>query len=117
MNHVEFGRLGENRAAQFLQAKNYRLLVRNYRFERAEIDIVASFGDEIIFIEVKTRRNKRFGEPEESVDEKKRKQLLKAAEAWLYQEEKEGSKVRFDVISVMNPYEEIEKIHHMEGVF
>ncbi len=117
MNHIELGKLGEDRAAEFLESKNYIVLDRNYRFLRAEIDIVAATNREIVFVEVKTRRNTAFGEPDESVDENKKRQLFKVAEAWLHERKMEGSAVRFDVISILRPGRSDEKITHIEGAF
>ncbi|MFO8029864.1 MAG: YraN family protein [Cyclonatronaceae bacterium] len=117
MNHVEIGKLGEDRAAAFLSDKGFLILDRNYRFMRAEVDIVAATQREIVFVEVKTRRNTSFGEPEERVDEKKKRQLFKVAEAWLHERKMEGSPVRFDVISVFRPEKEDERITHFEGAF
>ncbi len=117
MNHVELGRLGEERAAEHLASNGYMVLDRNYRFMRAEVDIVAATEREIVFVEVKTRSSTSFGEPEEHVDDKKRRQLFKVAEAWLHERRMEGSPVRFDVISILKPGKRDEKITHFEGAF
>lgn len=117
MDHVELGKIGEEKAVSFLESRNYVVLDRNYRFLRAEVDIVASTDREIIFVEVKTRRTKTYGEPEESVNDKKKRQLLKVADAWLHERRMEGAPVRFDVITVMHPDEVKEHIHHIEGAF
>jgi len=117
MNNAELGNIGEEKAAALLEAKKMIVLDRNYRFMRAEVDIVATTDREIVFVEVKTRRNNRFGEPEESIDDTKKKQLFKVAEAWLHERRMEGAPVRFDVITVMNPNGKGEKINHIEGAF
>lgn len=117
MNNIELGKKGEDRAAEHLQSKGYIILDRNYRFMRAEVDIVAASNREIVFVEVKTRRTKTFGKPEDSVDDTKKKQLFKVAEAWLHERRMEGSPVRFDVVSIMNPGSTEERIHHFEGAF
>ena len=117
MNNAELGKTGEEKAATFLEAKKMIVLDRNYRFMRAEVDIVASTDREIVFVEVKTRRNIRYGEPEESIDDNKKKQLFKVAGAWLHERRMEGAPVRFDVVTVMNPNEKGEKINHIEGAF
>ncbi len=114
---AELGRLGEERAADYLQANGYLVLDRNYRFMRGEIDIVATDGDHIVFVEVKTRRSHSFGPPQDSVDEKKQKQLLKVAEAWLYERRMEKSRIRFDVIAVMNPGNKKEQLTHIKDAF
>ncbi len=117
MNHVELGKMGEERAVAYLESKNFMVLDRNYRFMRAEVDVVASTDREIVFVEVKTRRNKSYGEPEESVNDAKKRQLFKVAEAWLHERKMEGAPVRFDVITILHPNRENEEIHHMEGAF
>ncbi len=117
MNHVELGRQGEDRAAEYLSSRGYLILDRNYRFLRAEVDIVAATEREIVFVEVKTRNSTSFGDPEEHVDDKKKRQLFKVAEAWLHERRMEGSPVRFDVISILRPGGKNEKINHIDGAF
>ncbi|MEX0680764.1 MAG: YraN family protein [Balneolales bacterium] len=117
MNPIEIGKLGEDRAVSFLKANNFVILDRNYRFLRAEVDIVASTGREIVFIEVKSRRSKKYGEPEESIGDYKKRQLFKVAEAWLHERKMQGSPVRFDVIVIMHPGKSKEEIRHIEGAF
>lgn len=73
---------------------------RNYRFERGEVDIVADDGEELVFVEVKARRSKSYGEPEEAVDEKKQAQLRRVAEGYLFEHEIEGRACRFDVVAI-----------------
>ncbi len=117
MNHIELGKQGEERAAAYLESKKFTVLDRNYRFMRAEVDIVAATEREIVFVEVKTRSNTAFGEPEEHVDNAKKRQLFKVAEAWLHERRMEGSPVRFDVIAILRPGRPDEKINHIEGAF
>ena len=117
MNHVALGKQGEDLAVKWLEERGYMVLDRNYRFLRAEADIVASSDREIVFVEVKTRRTDTFGDPEESVNEQKRRQLFKVAEAWLHERRMEGAPVRFDVIAIrIHPKKEPE-IRHIEGAF
>ncbi|MDZ7681331.1 MAG: YraN family protein [Fodinibius sp.] len=71
----------------------------------------------IVFAEVKTRSSNQFGEPEEYVDEEKKKNVYKAAEAWLYERKMDGSPVRFDVISILQPEDEAPDIKHFENAF
>lgn len=117
MNHTDLGRIGEDKAVAFLESRNMVILDRNYRFMRAEIDIVASTDREIIFVEVKTRRNRNFGEPEDSIDDNKKRQLFKVAGAWMHERRMEGAPARFDVVTVMNPGQSNEAINHIEGAF
>jgi putative endonuclease len=98
-NNRELGVYGETMAASWLENKGYCLLFRNWRHAHCEIDIVASFDNVLHFIEVKTRRNKKFGQPEESVDYKKIQHLLKAGEAFQYQYP-QWKRVQYDVLSI-----------------
>jgi putative endonuclease len=92
--HNEVGKIGEELAVRFLNKKGYRILERNYRRKWCEIDIVAEqrgrrgfFGDSkektLVFVEVKTRRGEKFGSPEESIDWKKRNQLMRSARSFV----------------------------------
>jgi putative endonuclease len=94
------GMEGESLAAQFLEAKGYTILEKNYRFDRGEIDLVAKDGQELVFIEVKARRSREFGAPEESVTPAKESQLKKVAEGYLYEHSIENQSCRFDVVTI-----------------
>jgi len=107
MMDLEIGKRGESLAAEYLEARGYRVLERNYRFQRAEVDLICfepadrpEDGGEIVFVEVKTRRSGRFGAPESAVDAAKQKNVLKAARSFLYEHRMERARCRFDVISV-----------------
>lgn len=109
-NHISTGIKGENIAVDYLLKEGYKVLERNYRFKRAEIDIIASDGNQLIFIEVKTRRSSKFGLPEEAVTVKKSKIVISAAENYINQINWEKD-IRFDVIAVqLNPHIKIEHI-------
>lgn len=122
MNCIYKNRLGaggELLAKKYLQDKNLKFVKNNYRYDRAEIDLI--FEDEenkmLIFIEVKTRRNKNFGEPIESITAKKQKQIRKAAMGFI----SENSSyllhdLRIDVISIMINSGKAE-IDHIENAF
>jgi putative endonuclease len=97
--HNVLGTTGEALALQWLQQKNFILLHQNWRHSHYEVDIIASNGDTLHFIEVKTRQNKKFGEPEESVDKKKIENLMKAAEEFQYQYP-QWKRVQYDVLSI-----------------
>lgn len=98
--HIELGKLGENLACEFLQQKGFTLLFRNWRHSNAEIDIIVTRDGILHFVEVKTRSNKNFGEPEESVTNKKMQKLIDAAEA--FQEKyPQWTRIQFDILSIM----------------
>lgn len=110
------GILGENIAAEYLQNKNYRILQRNWRYKRVEIDIIASIPETLVFVEVKTRHGNRFGEPENFVDHHKEKNLEKVAEAYLEHSHYEGE-IRFDIIAITFYNQTQFEIHHIEDAF
>jgi putative endonuclease len=100
MNRRAKGTEGENLAAQFLEKKGYSILERNYRFDRGEIDLVAKEGQELVFVEVKSRRSHAYGAPEESVTPAKEAQLKKVAEGYLYEHNIENQSCRFDIVTI-----------------
>ena len=95
----DLGREGEARAARFLEAAGYRILARNVRAERVEIDLVCAGDGALIFVEVKTRRGRSHGFAEEAVDGRKRARLVRGAAAWLAAQPRRYARVRFDVIA------------------
>ena len=113
------GQEGEQMAAAYLETKGYTILEYNYFFERAEVDLVAYDKEQenIVFVEVKKRSSTTFGAPAESVSEKKKKNIYKAAEAWLYERKMDGSPVRFDVIAIVQKENEAPNIQHFEHAF
>ncbi|WNJ17238.1 YraN family protein [Pontibacter sp. G13] len=117
--HNELGKRGEEIAAGFLEAKGLNILDRNYRYEKAEVDLVALCLDpaELIFVEVKTRSSEAFGYPEESVDEAKKKLIFKAADSYVYEKQMSTVPVRFDIISINMQNPEHPLIHHIEDAF
>lgn len=97
--HLVSGRYGEQLAVQFVQSAGYRILERNWRYRYWEVDVVAMDGDTLVFIEVKSRTGTDFGEPIDFVDWKKRRNLVKLAEAYIKIKAFQGE-IRFDVVSV-----------------
>jgi putative endonuclease len=97
--HNLLGKEGEDLAAKWLLERGFSMLQQNWRHSYYEVDIIASKEGILHFIEVKTRRNSKFGEPEESVDEKKIRNLMKAAEEYQYQYP-EWKRVQYNVLSV-----------------
>lgn len=113
--HNELGTKGELMAVQFLLAKNYRILTTNWRWQKAEVDIIAEIENTLVFVEVKTRSSATFMKPEEAVHEKKQQLLIEAAEAYCDANEIE-MELRFDVIAIVDQGNKtITK--HIEGAF
>src|SRR5271163_950312 len=97
---LPLGRRGERAAEKYLRRNGYRIVARNFRAAGAEIDIVAMDGDTLVFVEVKTRRSREAGAPEEAVDERKQKQIRRAAEIFATRYRADEVTMRFDVIAV-----------------
>jgi len=93
------GREGEGAAFRFLVDQGFRVVERNYRAPCGEIDLIAVDGDTLVFIEVKTRRSRRFGEPFEAVDPRKQKRMTRAA-LWYLKRFDVPPPCRFDVVSI-----------------
>lgn len=123
MNTKHIGDRGEALAAEYLSQAGYRILDRNYRYERAEIDLVCfDAGDdeargEIVFVEVKTRSGLAFGPPEEAVTDEKQEHIVHAAKAYVYERRLEGAPVRFDVVSIVLNQDEAPDIDHFKSAF
>jgi putative endonuclease len=114
--HIKTGAAGERVAAQYLEQKGYIILTRNYRYKKAEVDIIAQQENRLVFVEVKTRRAQNFGYPEESVTAKKESLFLQAAEEYIYQTNWLHD-VRFDIISISLASDNSHQIHHIEDAF
>ncbi|MGB2868844.1 MAG: YraN family protein [Bacteroidota bacterium] len=100
VNRRKQGDRGEDLAAEYLVKLGYRILERNYRFERGEIDIVAQEAEELVFVEVKARTSVAFGFPEESVTPQKEEQIINVAEGYLMEHEMDDVPCRFDVVAI-----------------
>ena len=97
--HLELGYQGEMIAERLLQESGYKILERNWRFSRAEVDIIAMEEDVLVFVEVKTRSSAIFGKPEESISPKKEALLRDAAAVYMEQIGHEWE-IRFDIVSI-----------------
>ena len=97
--HNLLGTAGEAMAVKWLLDKGFVLLHQNWRHSYYEVDIIASLENVLHFIEVKTRRSKKFGEPEESVNNKKISNLMKAGEQYQYHFP-QWKRVQYDVLSI-----------------
>lgn len=94
------GRDGEREAAKYLESIGYKIVCSNFRCVQGEIDIIAEDKKEIVFVEVKTRRNSKYGEARDAVNIKKQNHILAAAKYYLYKSRMENVFVRIDVIEV-----------------
>lgn len=97
--HNIFGAEAENWACEFLTEQGYQILEKNFRYQKGEIDLIAFFENEIIFIEVKARKKNSLIPPEQAVNHKKIKLLISTAHHYLTENEIEFN-ARFDIISI-----------------
>jgi putative endonuclease len=110
-NNTEKGKFAEQQAAIFLEKKGYRVLATNYRHGRGEIDLIATENNVIVFVEVKSRKNATFGQPEIAVNHKKQALIQQAAEGYLEELDLQNS-IRFDIIAIVG-----QEITHFEDAF
>lgn len=109
----KLGQEGEDRAAQFLEKRGYRILERNYHTKTGEIDLIAMHEGDLVFVEVKTRTSSAFGPPELAVDSRKQRRMVKAALGYLKHRNLHQVPCRFDVVAISRESEkEIEVIPH-----
>ncbi len=111
------GAEGEARAAAHLAARGYRILSRNVRIDGVEIDLVAARPGLVVFVEVKARRSRARGLPEEAVDARKQARLVRAAAAWLHAHRGVAVRVRFDVVACEFEPDGSVQLRHLEGAF
>jgi putative endonuclease len=109
------GRTGESIASTHLIGLGFKILERNWRFKKYEIDIIADYQDFIVFIEVKTRKDDSHGQPQDFVTRKKQRFLIKAANEYLTMNNIDRE-CRFDIIAVTNGAEG-SKIEHIPNAF
>ena len=113
--HNELGKKGEQLAVDFLRSKNYDILERNYRFQKAEVDIIALQKDILAIVEVKTRSSLDFGEPQDFVKPKQIQRLVKAVDEYVNVNSLDVE-VRFDIIAIVKEKKGF-KIEHLENAF
>ena len=114
--HIELGNRGESLAEKYLLENGYQILERNWRFSRAEIDIIAKDGEILVFVEVKTRSSELFGKPEESVSPRK-EALLKDAAAVYMEQIGHDWEIRFDIISFLITGDTYSYKHYKDAFF
>ncbi|WP_313098135.1 YraN family protein [Epilithonimonas sp.] len=115
-DHNEFGKIAEDFAVDFLVKNQYKILARNFRYLKAEVDIIAEIENQIVIVEVKARNTDAFLEPQEAVNKKKIKLLISAANYFI-EENNINKEVRFDIISVLPNQQKTLEIHHIIDAF
>ena len=111
---IALGKLGEDISVKYLEKKGYKILERNFRYGRAEIDIICRFQDEIIFVEVKLRSDGMMEYPEQAVGKSKQKNIRLAADFYMIDKDL-SIPARFDIIAVVKT-DDFE-IEHFEDAF
>ena len=114
-DHTDLGIKGEEMAAEHLLSKGYKILDRNWRFGKEEVDIIAQQDGWLVIVEVKTRNSDYFGEPQESVSKTKQNHLIRAAHAYVEKKDLD-LEVRFDVIGIILNKRE-QSLKHIEDAF
>ncbi|MEG2882336.1 MAG: YraN family protein [Christensenella sp.] len=94
------GKVGENAVCRYILDKGMKLLARNYRAQKGEIDLIAQDKDTLVFIEVKTRSNANYGTAADAVGYKKQQMIIKTAQCFIAERSLYDSNVRFDVAEV-----------------
>lgn len=109
--NLSLGMKGESLAATYLLEKGYKLIARNYRAGRGEIDLIVQKDGILIFVEVKLRSGNAFGFPEDFVGSAKQEKVIQTAEAYLEEVDWQHD-IRFDIVAVYG-----EKIEHFVDAF
>ncbi len=113
--HNELGKKGEQLAVDYLLKNNYAIVERNYRFDQAEVDIIAKQKDILAIIEVKTRSTSDFGDPQDFVKPKQIQRLVKAVDEYVTENDLDVE-VRFDIIAIVKSGKSYD-IEHLENAF
>jgi len=113
----ELGAAGEAAACADLERRGYRILARNARADRVELDVVAERAGVVVFVEVKTRRSGACGAAAEAVDARKRARIARGAAAWLRATGRHPRRVRFDVITCEPAPGGAFRVIHWEAAF
>lgn len=113
----ELGILGERVAERHLQERGYRVLQRNYRFGRREIDLIVSRGDLVAFVEVKTRAGPGYGHPLEAITARKRREIERVARRWQARHGRPGTSYRFDAIGITVRTTGAPRVEHIAGAW
>ena len=99
-NSKSLGKKGEDLALDYLKKKGYDIVETNFRYDRAEIDLIARDQNVLVFVEVKARRAGTLGDPEDAVTLRKRDQIRKAAQGYLFKKHLDNAECRFDVLAI-----------------
>ena len=114
---IKIGKFGQSLAVQFLTKRNYQILTENYYCKEGEIDIVAKHGEQLVYVEVKTRLSRNFGLPEEAVDQLKKEKIEEAALKYIEEQQLNTDNWRIDCIAIeIDKIKQKVKIRHHKGI-
>lgn len=112
MNQRQIGTIYEKKAAHYLEQQGMKIIEYNFYTYFGEIDLIAKDGDELVFIEVKYRKNLKNGFPQEAVTKAKQRKIAKSAEYYIYKNHLENESCRFDVVAVVG-----DEIFHIKNAW
>ncbi len=113
--HNDLGKEGEKEAVNYLLKHGYEILEKNYRFLKAEVDIIAKKDNVLIGVEVKTRTSDYFGDPQDFINQKKIRLLVSAIDNYVVEKDLEVE-VRFDIIAIIKQ-KSVFQIEHLKDAF
>ncbi len=117
MGTTIFGAEGERLARSYLENKGYHFITRNFRRAHGEIDLIMDDEGTLVFVEVKSRHNRRYGDPIEAVGYTKQKHIRYCANVFIREKRIEDRRIRFDVVEILiSPYGEA-KFRHTRNAF
>jgi len=116
IDKIALGKQAEDLACQYLQKKGFSLLQTNYLCKQGEIDLIMKDSDQLVFVEVRYRKNDYFGSGADTVDNRKQRKLILAANHYLSANNKHNTACRFDVISISGELH-MENIHWISNAF
>ena len=99
-SRIQTGKRGEDIAVAYLKNRGYRIIERNYKCLFGEIDIVAKDGDTVVFVEVKSRKSEKFGDPQGAVGREKQKKISRISLTYLEEKHLYPCDARFDVVAI-----------------
>jgi putative endonuclease len=115
-SHNDLGRWGEDVAADYLERQGYTIIERDWKSGHRDLDIIALDDDTVVFVEVKTRSNRMFTDPEMAVDYQKIRHLQQAANHYIKYRHIDND-IRFDIITVVGTMNETPSIEHIKDAF
>ena len=112
----EVGDKGEQFAADYLLKLGYKILEKNFRAQKSEIDIICKEENTLVFVEVKARSSIKFGHPEAFVNEAKSAKIMEGAESYMVENNWAGA-IRFDIISILFQKDQVELKHFKDALY